>query len=99
MSFQEKQNSSRLLTQNNVAVATTSTAAASAAFGAQTTQIRVCAPNACFMKVSADNTTPTAAATDAYIPPNFPEYITVNRGGKVSFFSATIQTISVQECG
>lgn len=99
MGYQEKQNSSRLLTQNNVAVATTSTAAASSAFGAQTTQIRVCAPAACFIKISADTTTPTAANTDTYVPPNFPEYFTVNRGGKVSAFSATVQTVSIWECG
>lgn len=89
------QSASRLGTANNVAVATTSTAAASSAFGSQTHQIRVAATAACFVKIS--DGTPTAAATDAYIPPNFPEYFTVTPGQKISIFSATIQTISVNE--
>lgn len=84
----------RLNTVNNVAIATTSTAVASSAFGSQTYQIRVSAPAACFVKI---DTAPTAAATDAYIPPNWPEYFTVTPGQKISAFSATIQTISVVE--
>jgi hypothetical protein len=87
--------SARLGTKNNVAVATTSTSVASTAFSAQTYQIRVAAPAACFVKV--DDGTPTAVATDAYLPPNWVEYITVSPGQKISVFSATIQTISVVE--
>jgi hypothetical protein len=85
----------RLGTANNVAVATTSTAVASSAFGAQTFQIRVCAPAACVVKVS--EATPTAAATDAYLPPNWEMYINVSPGQKISAFSPTIQTVSVVE--
>jgi hypothetical protein len=89
--------SARLGTVNNVAVATTSTAAASSAFGAQTYQIRVAASAVCYMKMGDPAATPTAAVTDAMLPPNWIEYVTVTPGQKVSFFSPTIQTISVVE--
>lgn len=87
--------SSKFSTVNNVSVATTSTAAASSAFGTQTYQIRVSAPAACFIKVG--DGTPTAAATDAYLPANWIEYIKVTPGQKISAFSATVQTVSVVE--
>lgn len=85
----------RLGLVNNVAVATTSTAVASAAFGSQTWQIRISAPAACSYKI--DSGTPTAAATDALLPLNWVEYVNVSPSQKISFFSATIQTISVVE--
>lgn len=84
----------RLSTVNNVTVATTSTAAASAAFGTQTYRVRIANPADCFVKVDA---APTAAATDAYFPAGSVEYLTVTPGQKVSAFSATIQLISVVE--
>jgi len=86
--------SARLGTVNNVAVATTSTAVASSAFGSQTYQIRIAATAACFFKV---DKAPTAAATDALLPANWVEYIKVTPGEKVSVFSATVQTVSVVE--
>ena len=89
------QNSSKQGATNNVAVATTSTAVASAVFGVQTYQIRVAAPAAAFYKVS--DGTPTAAATDSYLPANVIEYVKVTPGQKISVFSPTIQTISVVE--
>lgn len=79
---------------NNVAVATTSTAVASSAFGSQTYQVRVAAQAVCFYKV---DQAPTAATTDALLPANWVEYIKVNPGQKISVFSPTIQTISVVE--
>lgn len=88
-------NSSRLGASNNVTVATTSTSAASSAFGAQTYQIRVAAPAACYFKIDAG--TPTAAATDAYLPANVVEYIKVQAGQKIAVFSATTQAVSVVE--
>jgi hypothetical protein len=87
--------SARWGAQNNVAVATTSTAAVSSAFATTTYQIRVMAPAACFLKVG--DGTPTAATTDALIAPYFPEYISVSPGQKISAYSATLQTISVTE--
>lgn len=87
--------SARIGAVNNVAIATTSTAVASAAFGSETWQIRIAAPAACFFKV--DSGTPTAAATDALLPLNWVEYIKVSPSQKISFFSPTIQTISVVE--
>jgi hypothetical protein len=86
--------SARLGTVNNVAVATTSTAVASSAFGAQTYQVRVAATAACFYKV---DKAPTAAATDALLPANWVEYVKVTPGEKISVFSATVQTVSVVE--
>lgn len=80
---------------NNVTVATTSTASVSSAFGVQTRQIRVAAPAACFYKVS--DGTPTAVATDTYLPANTIEYVKVVPGQKISAFSATIQVVSVVE--
>lgn len=87
--------SSNLGASNNVAVATTSTAVASSAFGAQTYQIRIASPAACYYKVG--DGTPTAAATDAYLPANVIEYVKVHPGQKISAYSATIQTLSVVE--
>ena len=89
--------SSRFGTVNNISVATTSTSAASSAFGSQTYQIRVGASAACFIKVGENSTDPTAAATDAYLPANTVEYIKVAPGRKIAAFSATVQTVSVVE--
>ena len=91
------QGASRAIAQNNVNVATTSSSAASAAFGSQTYQIRIAAPAACFYKVDAG--TPTAAATDVYLPAPWVEYVEVSPGQKISVWSATVQTVSVQEVG
>ena len=86
--------SSKISTVNNCAVATTSTAVSSSAFGAQTYQVRIAATGACFFKVDAS---PTAAATDALLPANWVEFVKVTPGQKVSVYSATIQTVSVVE--
>jgi hypothetical protein len=86
--------SARIGTVNNVAVATTSTAVASSAFGSQTYQIRIAATGACNFKI---DQAPTAAVTDALLPQNWVEYITVSPGQKISIFSATVQTVSVVE--
>lgn len=85
----------RLGIVNNVAVATTSTSVASAAFGSETWQVRIAAPAVCFFKI--DNGSPTAAATDAMLPPNWIEYVKVSPSQKIAFFSPTIQTVSVVE--
>lgn len=85
----------RLGAVNNVAVATTSTSVASSAFGAQTYQVRIAATAACYYKVAVGS--PTAAATDALLPQNWVEYVTVSPSEKIAFYSPTIQTISVVE--
>jgi hypothetical protein len=87
--------SARIGAANNVSIATTSTAAASTAFGTQTYQIRIAATAACFYKVG--DGTPTATASDALLPLNWTEYVLVSPGQKVSVFSPTIQTVSVRE--
>lgn len=88
------QHSARLGATNNVTIATTSTAVASATFGTETYQIRIAAPAACFFKI---DTAPTAATSDAYMPANILDYITVTPGQKISVFSATTQTVSIVE--
>lgn len=80
---------------NNVAVATTSTSVASAAFGSATYQVRISATAAAYFKVGVG--TPTAAVTDVLLPQNWVEYVTVSPSEKIAFFSPTIQTVSVVE--
>jgi hypothetical protein len=68
------------------AVAFTGTAAASAtAFGSQTRQIRVVANSACHYVIAG---TPVATVTDAFLPANWVEYLTVNPGEKISAIQA-----------
>jgi len=81
----------RLGATNNVVVAATSTAAASAAFRRQTYQFRVATSVVCFLKIG-DGT-----ASDAQLPLNRVEYFIVTSGQKISAFSRTTQTISVSE--
>ena len=90
-------NSARHGAANNVSVATTSTAAASAAFGSQTYQVRIAATAACNFKIGDPAATPTATTSDALLPANRVQFITVTPGQKISFFSPTIQTINVRE--
>ena len=87
----------RVIATNNISVATTSTASATTAFSAQTRAIRVAAPAAFFVKFGNPSATPTAAATDCYVPANWPQTFVVTPGQKASAYSATIQTISVVE--
>jgi len=77
-----------------VTIATTSTSVASSAFSSGVHQITVRAPSACFYVVGI---APTATTTDSYLPANFIDYVTVNAGEKIAFFSATLQTVSVTE--
>jgi hypothetical protein len=88
------QSSARLnITQS--LVLTTSTSAASSAFGSQTYMIRIAAPSSCTFVIGA---TPTATATDAFLPSTWVDYITVSPGQKIAFFSAGAQTVSIVEC-
>jgi hypothetical protein len=68
------------------AVAYTDTAAASAtAFGAQTYMIRIAANSACHYVIAG---TPVAVVTDAFLPANTIEYVTVTPGQKISAIRA-----------
>lgn len=68
------------------AVAYTGTAAASTnAFGGQTRQIRIVANSACHYSIAG---TPVAVVTDAFLPANWVEYVTVNPGEKISAIQA-----------
>lgn len=67
-------------------VAYTGTAAASTnAFGTQTRQIRIVANSACHYAIAG---TPVAVVTDAFLPANWVEYVTVNPGEKISAIQA-----------
>lgn len=87
--------SARMGAANNVVIATTSTAGASAAFASTTYQIRIASPSSCTYKVG--DGTPTATASDVFLPNTWVDYVTVNPGQKVSVFSATLQTVSITE--
>ncbi len=68
------------------AVAYTGTAAASAsAFGEYTTKVRIVANSACHYVISQS---PTAVVTDAFLPANWVEYVTVAPGEKISAIKA-----------
>jgi hypothetical protein len=68
------------------AVAYTGTAAASAnAFGEQTRKIRIASNSACHYVIAG---TPVAVVTDAFLPANTIEYVTVNPGEKISAIQA-----------
>jgi hypothetical protein len=56
--------------------------AASAAFAAQTRQIRIAATSAC--RVVVGDGTPVATATDAYLPANTVEYVQVTPGQRIA---------------
>lgn len=85
----------RVIATNNVAIATTSTAGATTAFGAQARAIRVAAPGAFYIKIG--DGTPTATTTDTFIPANWETKFIVTPGQKASVYSATIQTVSIVE--
>jgi hypothetical protein len=61
--------------------------AASGAFGSQTRQIRVAATAACRIRV--DNGTPTATATDTYLPADTVEWLDVTPGQRIAAIQET----------
>jgi hypothetical protein len=69
---------SRLGTAQEVAIGAAS--AASAAFGAQTYQVRVVATSACRV----GDGTPAALAADSYLPADRPEYFTCTPGQRIA---------------
>jgi hypothetical protein len=78
------QNSARNSTTQ--AVAYTGTAAASTnAFGSQTYMVRIAANSACHYVI---NKAPVAVVTDALLPANTIEYVTVAPGEKISAIKA-----------
>ena len=86
--------SSRLGAAQDVAIGAAS--AASAAFGAQTYQVRVAATSACRIRIG--DGTPTALATDSYLPADRPEYFTCTPGQKVAAILGTgTGTLNVTE--
>jgi hypothetical protein len=72
--------SCRLGAAQDVAIGAAS--AASAAFGAQTYQVRVAATSACRIRIG--DGTPNALATDSYLPADRPEYFTCTPGQKIA---------------
>ncbi|MCC6779770.1 MAG: hypothetical protein IT537_24580 [Hyphomicrobiales bacterium] len=77
--------SGRLGAAQNIATSTTS--AASAAFAANTYQIRVCADVATRIRIG--DGTPTAVAADTLVPASLPEYFTVTPGQKIAAILGT----------
>lgn len=67
------------------AVAYTGTAAPSTAFAGQTRTIRIVANSACHYAIGV---APVAVVTDALLPANWIEYVTVNPGEKISAIKA-----------
>lgn len=68
-------------------VTTGAASAASTAFGSQTYAIRIAATAACRFVVG--DGTPTATATDAYLPANEVEVFTVTPGQKIAAIQET----------
>jgi hypothetical protein len=77
--------SARLGAAQNFATSTTS--ASSAAFGAQTYQIRIAADVAARYRVG--DGTPTAVAADTLLPANWVEYVTVTPGQRIAAILAS----------
>ena len=77
-------------------ITTSASSQQSAAFGAQTYQIRVCViANPCWIKIG-DN--PTATANDTLLPVNSIEYFTVTPGQKLAVLQQTgAGTLSITE--
>lgn len=78
-------------------VAYTGTAAQSAAFGAATDLVRLCASSLCFYLVGAN---PTATTSNgSRLPADTVEYVRVNPGQKISVIrSASDGTLNIVEC-
>jgi hypothetical protein len=91
--FVPKSSSSRQGTSQNITIGASSTALATA-FGSQTFQVLLVTTTACNFRIG--DGTPTAVATDTYLPPNFPLYFTVTPGQKVAVIGTT-GTLSVTE--
>ena len=89
------QDASRLGTNTNFTLSGSSQA--TAAFGAQTYQVRVAtAGQPAFIKIG--DGTPTAASTDPVVPANWVDYFTVTPGQKLACLQAgTAGTLSVTE--
>ena len=86
--------SSRLGAAQEVAIGAAS--AASAAFGGQIYQVRVAATSACRIRIG--DGTPTALATDSYLPADRPEYFTCTPGQKIAVIQeAAAGKLSVTE--
>lgn len=77
--------SSRLGAAQDVAIGATSIA--SAAFSAQTYQVRVVATSACRVRIG--DGTPTVLATDSYLSADRPEYFTCTPGQKIAVIQET----------
>lgn len=91
----EPQHSGRLGTNTNITMSASSQA--TAAFGAQTYQVRVaCGAQPAYIKIG--DGTPTAAATDPQMPANTIDYFSVTPGQKLAVLQAgTAGVISVTE--
>jgi hypothetical protein len=74
--------------------ATSTTSAASAAFGPQTYAILICADTDCHIVVDSN---PTASLASQLLPAKTPLVVTVSPGEKLAAYSASAGNISVSE--
>jgi len=96
MSFFEKQHSSRVGTTQTIAY-TAASAAITNAFGAETYQIRLVANSAAHYKIG--DGAQTATTSDPFLPANFPEYVTVTPGQRISAIEASTNGLVTATAG
>ncbi len=83
--YLERQGSSRLGTTQKVATSTTS--AATGAFGSETFQLRIVVDVDSFITIG--DGTPTATTSSAFLPAKWPEYFTCTPGQKAAAILGT----------
>lgn len=95
MSFFEKQHSSRNGTTQTIAYSTTT--AAANAFAAETYQLRLVANSACHYQIG--DGAQTATTANPFLPANFPEYVTVTPGQRISAIQAATNGLVTATAG
>jgi hypothetical protein len=81
--FIQKYPTSQAITTQSIAY-TSSSAAASNAFGSETYQVRLAATSACLYKIGDGSQTAADDNTSVYLPAGVVEYVRVNPGQKIA---------------
>jgi hypothetical protein len=92
MAYWQKQNSSRPIVYQFLTYGGNATSVPSTAFSAQTVQIRVCSEVQGWLQIDGSTVAATVTSSSMKIPPNFPEYFTVNPGAYCAFNSTSTAT-------
>lgn len=95
MAMFDKQHSSRYETTQTIAY--DGNVAITNAFGAQTYQIRVVSNSACHIQIG--DGAQTASTSTPFLPANYPEYITVNPGQRISAIKAATNGLVTATAG